>query len=40
VRNYASQLGVLVWHDEPKRRLFVDEAGNEPVRDYIRRRRA
>ncbi|ETS59826.1 hypothetical protein PaG_06127 [Moesziomyces aphidis] len=30
VRNYASQLGVLVWHDEPKRRLFVDEAGNEP----------
>ncbi|KAJ1020638.1 hypothetical protein NDA16_004031 [Ustilago loliicola] len=40
VRNYAKQLGVLVWEDEGKRRFFVDEAGNEPVRDYIRRRRA
>ncbi|SJX62343.1 probable TFB2-TFIIH subunit (transcription/repair factor) [Sporisorium reilianum f. sp. reilianum] len=40
VRNYANQLGVLVWEDEGKRRFFVDEAGNEPVRDYIRRRRA
>ncbi|PWY99879.1 transcription factor Tfb2 [Testicularia cyperi] len=38
VRNYADQLGVLVWQDDAKRRFFVDEAGNEPVRDYIRRR--
>ncbi|SNX84600.1 probable TFB2 - TFIIH subunit (transcription/repair factor) [Melanopsichium pennsylvanicum] len=40
VSNYANQLGVLVWQDQAKRRFFVDEAGNEPVRDYIRRRRA
>lgn len=40
VRNYAQQYGVLLWQDESRRRFFVDESGNEPVRDFIRRRRA
>ncbi|KAN0064539.1 RNA polymerase II transcription factor B 52 kDa subunit [Thecaphora frezii] len=38
VRDYAQQMGVLLWQDEAKRRFFVAEEGNEPVRDFIRRR--
>ncbi|SPO37818.1 probable TFB2 - TFIIH subunit (transcription/repair factor) [Pseudozyma flocculosa] len=38
VRNYADQMGVLLWQDESKRCFFVAEEGFQPVRDFIRRR--
>ncbi|CEH13904.1 transcription factor tfb2 [Ceraceosorus bombacis] len=38
VRDYASQLGVLLWQNEQKRLFFVAAEGDEPTRDFIRRR--
>ncbi|WFD42984.1 DNA-dependent ATPase protein rad54 [Malassezia psittaci] len=39
VRNYAQSLGVLQWHSEPRRMLFVTAEGHESVREFIQRRR-
>lgn len=39
VRNYAKDLSVLVWQDESRRRLFVQESGVDQLRKYIREKR-
>ncbi|PWN50800.1 transcription factor Tfb2 [Violaceomyces palustris] len=38
VLTYSQQLRVLRWNDDQRRMIFVTEQGNEPVRDFIRRR--
>ncbi|PWN19820.1 putative TFB2-TFIIH subunit [Microstroma glucosiphilum] len=40
VRDYAKSLSVLLWQEERSRRFFVEARGQEPVRDFIRRRLA
>lgn len=39
VKEYAHTLGVLQWHSDEKRMLFVTSEGHELVREYIQRRR-
>lgn len=39
VKEYAHSLGVLQWHSDEKRMLFVTSEGHELVREYIQRRR-
>ncbi|WFD34992.1 DNA-dependent ATPase protein rad54 [Malassezia cuniculi] len=39
VREYAQSLGVLQWHSDERRMLFVTSEGHERVREFIQRRR-
>lgn len=38
VREYAEQMGVLMWHDADLRKMFVSSNGIQPIRDFIERR--
>jgi transcription initiation factor TFIIH subunit 4 len=38
VREYAEQMGVLMWHNVDLRKMFVSANGIQPILDFIKRR--